>query len=300
MQKKNENKKNKKVVVVAAMALLLALVGISGGETYAKYASNQTDDATATVAKWGYTVSANATELFGQKYGIAEAGKQTTIQDAGVNVVSSSEKKVVAPGTEGQMTMSVNGDAEVLSQINTTLSITDIVLKTKVGDQVQADYYPITWTLEIDAQFTLKGAQNPTEFNFSSKEYNGIEDGKNVNTRINEDITELNTFFNEIHANSTVEYNLTLSWEWKFDNSMDKWDTIFGGLVNNVATFGTTDVDFGTAATWKIENAVDKNYYVYQYGTKEEEVKYTDSGSVFQTKVAGSVTVSQIQDPVQP
>lgn len=287
MQKKNENKKNKKVVVVAAMALLLALVGISGGETYAKYASNQTDDATATVAKWGYTVSANAKELFGQKYGVATVGKETTIDNVnGVNVVSSSTHNVVAPGTRGSMTMSVNGDAEVLSKITTTLNVRDICLKT--SSTPAEDYYPLDWSLEVSAEIdgTVFSTPNLTDMN-----------GATVNTQINDHITLLNTFFVEIAANKSVQYSLTLSWKWDFDNGNDKMDTIFGGLAHNAPAFNSD----GTALwdTWDHDSNpstpdVEKNTYVYQYGTGD--LVYTDFDSVFQVAVDGSVTVSQIQD----
>ena len=73
--KRNENaieKKNlkKKILMVTGLALLLGLVGYTGGTTYAKYVTTaDTVSQTATVAKWGYTMSANAADLFGDAYG---------------------------------------------------------------------------------------------------------------------------------------------------------------------------------------------------------------------------------------
>lgn len=278
MQKKNEKKSNKKVVVVAAMALLLALVGISGGETYAKYASSQKDSATATVAKWGYTVTANAKELFGKQYGTAT--NATAINGSGVNVVSRSSNNVVAPGTEGSMTMKVAGDAEVLSQIVTKIKVTDIVL---ITDKNENDpYYPLDWTLTVTSE---KGSETITDTDLDRK-YKGAT----FEAELNSDLAKINEYYAEISANTTVNYSITLAWKWSFDSENDVndlYDTVFGGLVNKVPAFK----DDGTA-NWGNSN---KSYIYQNSEATNQEVTYTDAGSVFQTAVSGSVVVSQIQ-----
>ena len=274
MQKKNENKKNKKVVVVAAMALLLALVGISGGETYAKYASNQTDSATATVAKWGYTVSANANELFGQKYGVADANNLSPVGGTGVNVTGASN--VVAPGTTGSMSLSVNGDAEVLSNIDTNFTIVDVVLKTKLNGVDQTPYYPLHWTVDVVAkkdteQLDIDGGTDGIQ---TSKTFNGASAVNDINALID----DVDGFFEKVAVNTPVIYTLTLSWKWEFSvgTATDKLDTIFGGLAKEVEGGATT--------------------YTYKYGDSSLDEIHTNNGSIFDTSVDASVTVSQIQD----
>lgn len=255
MQKKNENKKNKKVVVVAAMALLLALVGISGGETYAKYLSSQTDDASATVAKWGYVVSAKADGLFGEKYGTAQ--NKTQISDSGVNVVSTSGN-VVAPGTEGKMTFSIIGDAQVLSKATLNLDVDDLNLNTTQFD----NYKPLNWKLVVTKKVSVNDA-NPTVTTLTSvSEINNYE-----NT--------FNTALNVVNANTYVDYKFELSWEWLFeDNNVaekDLKDTVFGGLMYNGGVEGA------------------------QYTHSNDKTYEALTGSVFETTVNVSLSVQQIQ-----
>lgn len=299
MQKKNENKKNKKVVVVAAMALLLALVGISGGETYAKYASSQSNNDKATVAKWGYVVSVDVADLFGESYSDHNDNLCTPLpNDTGVNVNAATDStNIVAPGTTGSMTMSVNGDAEVLSQINTDFEIQDIVLKTTDGQgNSNVDYYPLHWTIKVDAKYTEVG-QSVKTFDFdpnandvqNTKTFNGV----NAVDDIDDVLDAVDTFYTSIKPNTSIEYTLTLSWEWKFSNNKDTEDTVFGGLVNKAII----DANNGNIS-WPQVNGGDDKSYIYQNG--EQELVFTDNGSVFQTKVSGSVSVSQIQNPVQP
>ena len=105
--KKNENKErrnSKKVLMVAGLALLLGLVGYTGGQTYAKYITQQTmGSQSATVAKWGYTLNVPTTELFGEKYGNYDSGTKTVKVDnvGGTVIVSSGSNNVVAPGATG-------------------------------------------------------------------------------------------------------------------------------------------------------------------------------------------------------
>ena len=276
MQKKNENKKNKKIVVVAVMALLLALVGISGGETYAKYASSQTNNDKATVAKWGYVVSVDVADLFGESYSNHQNNLCTPkLDDTGVNVnAKADDANVVAPGTTGSMTMSVNGDAEVLSMINTELTIADIHLEANDGNE-DLVYYPIVWTLEVDASI------DSTNFEFSAGVTKATYNGEFANTNLQADLAKIDEFFEHVEPNKAVEYTLTLSWEWKFENNYnggasDKVDTILSGLYYNN------------------QKTPSENTFVYQEGLSNET--WTDVDSQYTTQVSGTVSVSQIQD----
>ena len=277
MQKKNENKKNKKVVVVAAMALLLALVGISGGETYAKYVSSQKDTATATVAKWGYTITANADDLFGESYSGPDANKLCAplADDTGVNVnAASNGANVVAPGTKGSAIFTVGGDAEVLSSISFNLDVRDICLKTNEAEI----YYPIKWTL------TVKKDGNPV--------YEGTSDADTTTSEIESLCTsaeaKVTDEFTDIEPNTPVDLSISLTWSWAFEGQNDDLDTVFGGLISKASTLIADD---GTA-NWGV---ADKTYNHLTNVGDQSYTTYTDNGSVFTTNVAGTISVSQVQ-----
>lgn len=260
MQKKNENKKNKKVVVVAAMALLLALVGISGGETYAKYASSQTDNSSATVAKWGYTVSANAKNLFGKQYGAADSvSKLSPVDGSGVNVVGSST--VIAPGTTGNAVFQVNGTAEVKSKVEFNLELTDIVLNAtaSAGGTDISGYKPLDWSIVMD------GHLGSTDLHYEDT----LEPTESANDFEDDAEAHITSKLSDIAANESLELTITLTWDWDFEGD-DLKDTVFGGL--------------------QYKGGAGQSYL------HSDGVTYTDNISVFTTSVNGSILVSQIQD----
>lgn len=157
--KENENKREKKfskkkVMIVTGMALLLALVGYAGGSTYARYLTSQTTQSqTATVAKWGYVVSANASNLFATEY---KNGTTTTAEDADKDVAiqsGSSAKGLVAPGTGGSFSFTIAGQAEVLAGFDITLTGTEVALTYDLDPAAAPDavvYKPMKWTLTKD------------------------------------------------------------------------------------------------------------------------------------------------------
>lgn len=221
MQKKNENKKNKKVVVVAAMALLLALVGISGGETYAKYASSKDlSSATATVAKWGYVLSVNSTKLFGESYSNKDSNNLCTPldSDSGVNVnASMPDENIVAPGTTGNFTISVNGAAEVLSKITTTIAsgTKSIILENDGTSDV--NYEPIRWTITGD--YKINGDDKSAS----------VVGSDLTMEKMLEKLDSLDV--SVVNPNEQVIINLNISWTWKFESGNDNYDTMLGDLI---------------------------------------------------------------------
>ena len=130
----NENtmkfNKRKSLIVIAMFVLLAVLIAMSG-MTFARYiSSKEVPTQSATVAKWGFVVSADADALFGSDY------KGTTLatvvanteEQLSVSAESAAEGQtrglVVAPGTTGSMTFSITGEAEVRAQI--TVSMTNV------------------------------------------------------------------------------------------------------------------------------------------------------------------------------
>ena len=202
----------KKVVIVATMVLLLAAVLLMSMSTFAKYTSTATTDAqTATVAKWGLTLQADATNLFSANYGAADNTTKlaATSSSTGVNVAAASA--VVAPGTTGSMTFTVAGTADVSAQVKFALNMTsEIALD---------DYKPVKWTLN-----------------------NGTS-----NVVTNGTVADINNYFNTnaedltITAGSVVDAKTyTLTWSWAFDNA----SVTVGSLNGNQA-----DALLGQAAT---------------------------------------------------
>lgn len=139
MQNKSR-KNNKKFLVIIAMILMIGLVSGMGAMTYSKYISTtNTGEQKATAAKWGYVVTADADELFGERYtgtGLSVVNNSAT---SGITIRTAADAKVVAPGSKGSMTINVSGGSEVLAKLSISVTGTEIKYE---------DYYPIVWTLK--------------------------------------------------------------------------------------------------------------------------------------------------------
>lgn len=214
---KNSNKKS--VFVIALLLLLVAVIGF-GGYTMSKYISSKSDKGTANVAKWGFTVNADATKVFGSNYEKA-GGVSSTVTDktdaTKLTVkASDADSKVVAPGTTGSMTFGFGGTSEVLAEFTFDLKVTDISLAYTKGG-VAGTYSPIKWTLNDGTTNVVDG---------------GTID--QVKTALNKKET--------LNPGATLESkNYTLTWVWDFESSAEnnKLDTYLGKLAN-----GDTDTEY--------------------------------------------------------
>ena len=147
-----KNKKGKKLVVLGAMAALLTLIGVSGSQTYAKYVESTTvPTQSATVAKWGYTVTTTATSLFGSQYQMDKTALPpetiATVYSSGSEITAKAiapAHNIVAPGTSGFMTVNVLGVAEVDALLEFGFEAGQI------HEIHLGDYYPLKWTAEVD------------------------------------------------------------------------------------------------------------------------------------------------------
>jgi len=203
-------KNSRRPLIIVSMALLLVVVLAMGGVTFAKYISTTgVHSNQANVAKWGFTMSVDATDLFNDKYEAASDNLSVVADDGTVIVSADADLNVIAPGSKGSMTFSIGGTAEVLSKITVDAECADIVLM----ENGTAVYKPVKWTLTRDGSVV-----------------NSLED---VNiTDIEEYIEAMDE---EIDANT--EYSLdgtyVLSWEWAWsvDEATDAYDTALG-MVN--------------------------------------------------------------------
>lgn len=214
---KNSNKKS--VFVIALLLLLVAVIGF-GGYTMSKYISSKNSSGTASVAKWGFTVDADASKLFGSNYEMksgAASSTVTTEADATKLTVkaSNADSKVVAPGTTGSMTFSITGTAEVKSQIAVSLTGNDVVLKyrTSSNEETPLEYAPVKWTLKKKGE---------TEALVDNKSFGELQAG----------LAGLNATLNP-NANYEKAGEYTIEWAWAFDGTAsnanaDKLDTLLG------------------------------------------------------------------------
>ena len=232
-------KKNKmmRIASVLLVAVLLTTSIISG--TFAKYVTTSSVTNSATVAKFGVTVSASG-DLFKDTY-TTDATDVTGDTD-GISVKSSS--KVVAPGTKNEtgLTLSVTGAPEVDVQLTVavTAGYKEVFLKAKNGlpdlttsttgatFDLAADYYPV--------KFTLKQTKDSTTTTL-------VTAGK-----LSEVVTKLGELSKHVNAGTDLANEigtLTLTWEWAFDGGNDKADTLLGDLAANAnAAELTADTDY--------------------------------------------------------
>lgn len=207
---KNSNKKS--VFVIALLLLLVAVIGF-GGYTMSKYVSNKKDSGKASVAKWGFTVNADVSKVFGSNYEKAGGVSSTVTNETDATKLtvkaSDADSKVVAPGTTGSMTFGFGGTSEVLAKFTFDLKVNDISLA-YTKDAAAGTYSPIKWTLNDGTTNVVDGGT--------------IEQ---VKTALNKEVV--------LDPGATLENkNYTLTWVWDFESSAEnnKLDTYLGKLAN--------------------------------------------------------------------
>lgn len=238
MEKRKQNAK--KVTVIAAVILMFSLVIGMGAFTYAKYVSTQeTGNQNATAAKWGIVISADASSMFGTDYTKGDGANATVVAGgAGVAVKATSTAKIVAPGTEGSLTVTVNGTAEVLSKLTfeSTADWTDISVK-----ENGTVYNPIKWTLK-KGDTAVTGAENVT-----------LDALK----------TELLALTEKYDAGTSISQTYTISWVWAFEQNNGADTAIGYKSAESLAKIDSKYTDFSTtislAFTVKVEQIQTKD-----------------------------------------
>lgn len=226
-------KKSNKLMRVSGVLLVLTLItSCFVGGTFAKYVSEGKGDDTARVAKWGVEVKVKG-DGFKTEYGKDDVNSSIR----GSTVISSSENKVVAPGTKGTFGgIKITGKPEVAVQIKTT-----------------ADVKFENW--DVEDQFYC-----PMVFTIGETEINGLDYSKNTAGGANSFAAAIKKAIQdatskEIEAGtnlSEIGEDITYSWEWPFEgatgtgcNQSDELDTKLG---NNAA-----DADSGNDPKVTIE-----------------------------------------------
>ena len=210
-----KSRKSKKALIIVAIALMAALVVGMGAMTYSRYITTGTSSATATAAKWGFVVTANAQDLFGSDYTKVGGDTATKVNEGGVAVSASSA--TLAPGTSGSMTISIEGQAEVLAQLTFDISQTSLIGIDYTEDE---DYYPIKWTLKKNGA-AVDGADNVSFAALASA---------------------VNNQSSQIAIGGSLSDTYTIEWVWALTGNDDAKDTLIGQHAkdNSVTVAGGT------------------------------------------------------------
>lgn len=205
-QTKTEKKDNRKsVLLIALLLLLVAIIGF-GGYTLSKYITSKSTDSTARVAKWGFTVDADNSKLFGDQYKWKDNASGSTTDGTGTLTVKADTAgtNLVAPGTSGSMTFSVKGKAEVLAKVEMKVAegYQDIALKL-TKDGTDYTYNPVKWTLKKGTDDVVTNGTLEAVVAALNGQYKVEENHDTATIAIG---TEINDVY-------------TLSWAWAFEGT---------------------------------------------------------------------------------
>ena len=181
---------------VLMMALSLATMCLAFG-TIARYATDNSHIETARVAKWGVAVTVTDSTGFENAY----------TKNGSVTVKSSTEDKVVAPGTSGEISISVSGTPEVNTVVTASL--------TPESDIHLGDYHPVKFTLKRGAEVVAEGT-------------------------LQEVSTAINTL-DSYEAGQSIDQDYTLAWIWEFEDGTDENDTALGNITAYTTQVTTAD-----------------------------------------------------------
>ena len=221
-QRKSERKNNRKTAAIIALLLALIALLCYGGYTLSKYVTGSSKTGTAQVAKWGYTMKVDGSNLFGKNYKFDGVASKATADTDGLTVKASGDYNVIAPGTTGSMTFTIKGHAEVKALI--AMGITpekDIILKVQKTGGKEIVYSPVKWTLKKNG-VVVTGAENTTLEAVAA-------------TFHHDPVVGLKKAGDEL-AETTYE----LIWSWAFEGTetftgitVNELDTIFGRCAND-------------------------------------------------------------------
>ena len=241
-QQKSERKNNRKTTVI--IALLLALIAILsfGGYTLSKYVTSGGSTGKAQVAKWGYTLEIDGSNLFGKNYKFDDKASKVTKDTTGLTVKASGDYNVIAPGTTGSMTFKIGGQAEVVALIAMGIDPKkDVTLKMQKAGGGKIVYNPVKWTLKKNG-VDVTGAINTTLHKVAGAFHDMIH---NSASRVKNP--------GDVLADTTYE----LVWEWAYEGdpefpniTNDELDTILGRCAN--------DTSYASYGDWTIEKVCTK------------------------------------------
>ena len=257
-------KKNKmmRLASLLLVCVLLSTSVISG--TFAKYVTTAESSDTARVAKWGIQMDVDGDEMFTATY-----TAENTTYSTGANSVEAVDgtAAVVAPGTTSSSIYKVTGapETDYVISFGGTAATTDVYLAKdatykyvdtdtdgdgvitytapngKTEATVDADYYPIIYTVKVESTNSKGTIVNKgTTITDLGKTY--------VFDKLVDALTDLAKVTVKYDDNTECDLVVTISWEWQFDKntprklswdnstavlteSNDALDTVLGDLV---------------------------------------------------------------------
>lgn len=215
-------KRNRWMRAGGLLVVLTLITSCFVGGTFAKYVTENEGMDTARVAKWGVVVTVTG-DGFKTSYGKDYAYSNVE----GDTVISSTEEKVVAPGTKGTFGgVEITGKPEVAVKIETTADVDLSGWNVADGDEF---YCPLVFTI---GDKTING------LDYSRSTAGGEGSFENA---IKDAIQKATT--KEVEANTdltAIGEDITYSWEWPFENAKgdvanqsDELDTKLGNNAAN-------------------------------------------------------------------
>lgn len=213
-QTQNASKKDnrKSILVIGLLLLLVAVIGF-GGYTLSKYVTKKSVQGNATVAKWGLSVKADGSKMFGSNYKFGSTNSVVTADNSSLTVKASSNDRIlVAPGTTGSMDITIEGTAEVAAEI--TFGIKDGYKDVVLAYNTDQKYNPIKWTLKKDD----KAVTNGTNVTLAAL----------VGLLKNEKIT-----YTANGTTPTTKYTIEWVWNFEVDDATNALDTLLTNYAND-------------------------------------------------------------------
>lgn len=203
------------------------------GSTFAKYVSEGKGEDSARVAKWGVKVEVEG-DGFKTEYGKDDIKSSVK----GNTVISSTEEKVVAPGTKGTFGgVKISGKPEVAVKVETIATVDLSGWNVADSDEF---YCPLKFTV---GDTTING------LDYSSSTAGGEGSFENaIKTAIQEATTKQLEAGTDL---STVGNDITYSWEWPFEGSTGT-AAIQDDILDTKLGDNAADGDTGNDPTIKI------------------------------------------------
>ena len=220
----------KKNVMMRVASIMLVLVLMSSSVisgTFAKYVTADNGGDSARVAHWGVTVDVTGDEAFKTTYATDTNDGRDTDK---LTVVSSTAKKLLAPGTSGTFAkVDVNGTPEVDATIEfaATVNISDWKIDTDADGVYDNEYYcPLVITI---GSAVLVG--------------NEFTDAQAFADAIEAAFVGYSNYYNA-HSDLATVADVTADWAWNFNEGSNGQTDVKDTLLGDKAAVKGDEADF--------------------------------------------------------
>lgn len=259
-------KKNKMMRLASALLILVLLTTSIIGGTFAKYATTDSSQDTARVAKWGVVIEVSS-DLFKSEY----TGDTTGYEAKATVKTSDADTKLVAPGTTGkglEITNTATSEPEVSYEMRIKLDNTPKMpsLKYTPTGGTQATYEPVKFNVYNDTDKLNNAA--PLTFEQLKDLFDGTKGiyKYDVNTGEYTVDTDLDGDLTDETGTTAIRPDIKVEWVWTYEDATDKalydeLDTILGDTAA-VAAGATAISAYSAGSISDINTAVSLNWTV--------------------------------------